>query len=59
MFERLKRFAHDILGWGFPYHRDYDGYQWSAKCKFCDGRLLQDSNGDYFHKDDYVLQKKH
>ena len=55
--EKIKKLLHNKLKWGFAYNRDFDGFQWTAKCKYCEERLCQDSNGDYFHM--YLYKTKH
>ena len=49
--EKVQRWFHDHLGWGYPKHgiEDFDGASCVSHCKFCDGKLLMDSNGDWFH----------
>jgi hypothetical protein len=50
-----KGFFHDILGWGYSdgYQSGGDSFHPTTFCRFCDGRLAQDSNGDWFHLSDY------
>ena len=50
MFERIKKFLHDKLDWGFPNEsRGFDGCSFTSTCRLCGGRLLQDSQGNWFH----------
>jgi hypothetical protein len=47
---KIKKFFHNLLGWGYPLAvLERDSFQPSYACRFCDGKLAQDSNGDYFH----------
>jgi hypothetical protein len=49
--EKLAKFAHDKLGWGYPTKgiEGFDGASFEAHCRFCGQKLLMDSNGDWFH----------
>lgn len=51
MKKKIQKLLHDWLGWGFPtgYQSGGDDFQPTQFCKFCDYRLAQDSNGDWFH----------
>ena len=50
MFEKIKKFIHDKLGWGFPNKRvGGDGFQQNYSCRFCDKEITQDSTGAWFH----------
>lgn len=50
MFEKLKKFAHDALGWGYPTQmEEEDSFQPSYRCRYCDHVVLQDSTGAWFH----------
>ena len=54
----FSKLNHDIFGWGFPEKKiGGDNFQPVYKCKFCDKEIAQDSNGDWFHFDDYKLVK--
>ena len=48
--ERIRRWLHDYLGWGYPGDRwGFDGCSMTAKCRMCDKGLLLDSQGNWFH----------
>lgn len=49
----IKKFFHNVLGWGYPAKRiPCNGYSFPLyTCKFCDGRVTQDSTGAWFHLD--------
>lgn len=45
-----KNKRHNWLGWGYPEAEiGFDGCSSTSNCRFCRRRLLQDSNGDWFH----------
>ena len=50
MFEFLRRFAHDVLGWhnGMGEVIGFDGASPTSRCDRCDKRVLQDSQGNWF-----------
>lgn len=52
----IQKWLHDKLGWGFRMRKEGlsfrtsgDGFQSTYMCKFCDGDLTQDSQGNWFH----------
>lgn len=49
----IKRFVHNLLGWGFPKENQGriggDDFQPTYQCQFCDYILAQDSTGSWFH----------
>lgn len=49
--ERIKKFLHDKLGWGYVCLGKCggDNFQPTYKCRFCDKDLAQDSTGAWFH----------
>jgi hypothetical protein len=47
--EKIKLWQHDHLDYAYPYDKNFDGFQFDAKCRYCDYVALQDSNGDWFH----------
>jgi len=50
----IQKFLHDKLKWG--YHKniaEFDGFQNYSECKYCNGRLCLDSQGNWFHLRDY------
>lgn len=50
MFEKVKKFAHDKLGWGFPTQmEEEDSFQPTYHCRYCNHALAQDSTGAWFH----------
>lgn len=50
---KIKRFFHNILGWGFPKEKvGGDGFQTNYSCQFCDYKITQDSQGNWFHLSD-------
>ncbi len=46
----MRRFAHDVLGWhdGKGAAVGFDGCSMTSRCSQCGGRVLADSNGDWF-----------
>lgn len=45
---------HDVLGWHEPNKdRWYDGCSVHATCKHCGKEIMQDSQGNWFRKEDY------
>ena len=52
MIEKIRRLCHDYLGWGYPQNDvgGFDGASYTSQCRFCQGKLLMDSNMDWFHK---------
>ena len=62
MINFIKKLLHKKLDYGFPILRNYDGFQWYARCELCDKKLLRDSTGTYFHSNesyrDYVNKKE-
>lgn len=52
MTKYLKKILHDNLSWGYPDTlAHYDAFQSVYTCKFCDGRITLDSQGNWFHLD--------
>jgi len=51
LIEGVKRWTHDKLHWGYPIEWRVleKGKSESSTCKFCEGRLLKDSTGAWFH----------
>ena len=49
--ERLKRWTHDKLDWGYPEGQpiERDSFQNVFQCRFCRCRLAKDSQGNWFH----------
>ncbi len=48
--DRLRRFVHDKLDWGFPKPpSSFDGCSHVSVCKYCEGNILLDSQGNWFH----------
>lgn len=48
--EWFRRFTHDRLGWGYPDASiGFDGCSATSTCVRCGKRLLQDSQGNWFH----------
>ena len=53
--DKIKKFFHDFLGWGFPdglKEKDEYGFQDTYKCKYCKGDITIDSTGAWFHLSD-------
>lgn len=47
---KIKKFLHDKLDWGFPALKvSGDPFQPTYACRFCSDRLAQDSQGNWFH----------
>lgn len=54
MISKIKKFLHDRLKWGFPLKMvGGDGFQQNYSCKFCDKEITQDSQGNWFHYEDF------
>lgn len=54
MKEKIFKFLHDLLGWGFPKKLiGEDAFQPTYSCKYCEKTLAQDSTGAWFHLEDY------
>lgn len=49
--ERIKKWFHDKLHWGYPrgFQTGGDSFQPTYTCRFCKGNLAQDSQGNWFH----------
>lgn len=48
--DKWRKFTHDVLGWGYPSDTvSFDGCSAGSVCECCGGRLLQDSQGNWFH----------
>ncbi len=46
----IKRFLHNVLGWGFPVKKiGPGGFQQNYSCQFCDREITQDSTRAWFH----------
>lgn len=51
--ERIKKFLHDKLFWGFPDKvKSKDSFQSTYSCRFCKNDLAQDSAFNWFHLTD-------
>lgn len=51
------RFFHDVLGWHTPdlnLEIDFDGCSMSATCRHCKKHIMQDSQGNWFTRDEDV-----
>lgn len=49
-FQRIRRWAHDKLGDGYPVQNiGGDSFQPVWSCRYCNGTLAQDSQGNWFH----------
>ena len=47
---KIQKWFHDVLGWGYPTTiKEADSFQSTYHCKYCDGKLAQDSQGNWFH----------
>lgn len=47
---RIRQWLHNYMGWGFPSElTEHDQFQPVYCCRFCAGRLAQDSGGNWFH----------
>lgn len=52
MIKLLKKFTHNVLGWGYPTGMvERDAFQPVYKCE-CGVRVTQDSQGNWFHLDE-------
>ena len=50
IIQKIKKFFHDKLGWGFPIKNVWSGkFQSTCSCEFCNNELTQDSTGAWFH----------
>ena len=50
ILKRIKKFIHDLLGWGFPLERSGgDSFQSNYSCQFCELNITKDSTGAWFH----------
>lgn len=48
--DKIRKFLHDKLKWGYPaYKTASDSFQPIYVCKFCGKDLAQDSQGNWFH----------
>lgn len=44
-----KWFYHDILKWHIPSNKEnFDGWFYHTTCKYCDKKIMQDSQGNWF-----------
>lgn len=58
--EKIKKILHNLLKWGYPYPRGTvgrcnlgDDFQPTYPCRFCGIEITQDSQGNWFHLEDY------
>lgn len=50
MINKIQKWLHDKLGWGYPTGiLERNPIQDVSGCRFCQGRLTQDSQGNWFH----------
>ena len=54
----MKKLLHNLLGWGFfdGWADTSDKWQPTAKCRFCEYELAQDSTGAWFHLSEKVAE---
>lgn len=49
MIKLLKKFTHNVLGWGYPTGMvERDAFKPTYQCE-CGARVTQDSQGNWFH----------
>lgn len=51
--KKIRKFKCNILGWHTPQIPiGFDGASYYSKCKYCNRKILQDSQGNWFSLED-------